>query len=164
MEKNVLERGVKRRIVVITILLLVTLLYIYATYESNLFKYDYYVGYILNAFTGFMFLMGLAYLCYPKRQVTKVDELKRTTSSFLNKYKLESDMGSTAPQYFISDMEAWNTLRKQLKTNSVGYAVLYIYENGELTIINAETSIKGKSIDYWKPICMGQISKDFREN
>lgn len=43
---------------------------------------------------------------------------------------------STASQYFISDTEAWNTLRKQLKTTAQGHAILYISESCELPIIN----------------------------
>ena len=39
---------------------------------------------------------------------------------------------STASQYFISDTEAWNTLRKQLKTTAQGHAILYISESCEI--------------------------------
>lgn len=164
MEKNVLARGLKRRMIVIAILLLITLFYIYGTHECQLVKHDYYIERILNTFTGLTLLIGVAYLCYPKKHVLKTDEMIRPISSFLNKYKLESEMETTTPQYFKSEMEAWNTLRKQLKVNCFEYAVLYIYENGELAIVNAETPAKGKRINYWKPVCMGQISKDFCEN
>lgn len=54
----------------------------------------------------------------------------------LNEYKLVYETESTASQYFISDTEAWNTLRKQLKTTAQGHAILYISESCELPIIN----------------------------
>lgn len=54
----------------------------------------------------------------------------------LNEYKLEYETESTESQYFISDADAWNTLRKQLATTARGCAVLYIKENCELPIIN----------------------------
>ena len=70
---------------------------------------------------------------------------------------------STASQYFISDTEAWNTLRKQLKTTARGHAILYISESCELPIINNTILAKKRNFDCWKPVCAGQISKDFGE-
>ena len=81
----------------------------------------------------------------------------------LNEYKLEYETESTESQYFISDADAWNTLRKQLATTARGCAVLYIKENCELPIINNTVLAKKRNFDCWKPVCAGQISKDFGE-
>lgn len=62
----------------------------------------------------------------------------------LNEYKLEYETESTESQYFISDADAWNTLRKQLATTARGCAVLYIKENCELPIINNTVLAKEK--------------------
>ena len=78
-------------------------------------------------------------------------------------YKLVYETESTASQYFISDTEAWNTLRKQLKTTAQGHAILYISESCELPIINNMILAKKRNFDCWKPACAGQISKDFGE-
>ena len=77
--------------------------------------------------------------------------------------KLEYETESTESQYFISDADAWNTLRKQLATTARGCAVLYIKENCELPIINNTVLAKKRNFDCWKPVCAGQISKDFGE-
>ena len=81
----------------------------------------------------------------------------------LNEYKLEYETESTESQYFISDADAWNTLRKQLATTARGCAVLYIKENCELPIITNTVLAKKRNFDCWKPVCAGQISKDFGE-
>ena len=75
----------------------------------------------------------------------------------------EYETESTESQYFISDADAWNTLRKQLATTARGCAVLYIKENCELPIINNTVLAKKRNFDCWKPVCAGQISKDFGE-
>ena len=76
----------------------------------------------------------------------------------LNEYKLEYETESTESQYFISDADAWNTLRKQLATTARGCAVLYIKENCELPIINNTVLAKKRNFDCWKPVCAGQIT------
>lgn len=52
---------------------------------------------------------------------------------------------------------------KQLATTARGCAVLYIKENCELPIINNTVLAKKRNFDCWKPVCAGQISKDFGE-
>lgn len=104
--------------------------YIYSSInEFYFFEKDYY-EYLLNTFAGITLLTGIAYLCYPKKKANLKNEL------VLNEYKLEYETESTESQYFISDADAWNTLRKQLATTARGCAVLYIKENCELPIIN----------------------------
>ena len=102
-------------------------------------------------------MTGIAYLCYPKKKANLENEL------VLNEYKLVYETESTESQYFISDADAWNTLRKQLATTARGYAVLYIKENCELCVINNTVLAKKRNFDCWKPVCAGQISKDFGE-
>lgn len=102
-------------------------------------------------------MTGIAYLCYPQKKTNQENEL------VLNEYKLVYETESTASQYFISDTEAWNTLRKQLKTTARGHAILYISESCELPIINNTILAKKRNFDCWKPVCAGQISKDFGE-
>ena len=72
-------------------------------------------------------------------------------------------MKRSLPHRNISDTEAWNTLRKQLKTTAQGHAILYISESCELPIINNMILAKKRNFDCWKPACAGQISKDFGE-
>ncbi len=154
MGKNIWIQVLVLRMIVIGLLLACLC---YSIRELCFFESDYYFKYILNTFTGIILLTGVAYLCYPQKQASQTGE------PALNKYKLVFGTESTMPQCFISDGEAWNTLRKQLKTTSLGYAVLYIYESNELPVINNTISAKKKSFDCWKPVCVGQISKDFGE-
>ena len=122
-----------------------------------LLVFIYYFKNLLNTFTGIILLTGIAYLCYPQKKTNQENEL------VLNEYKLVYETESTASQYFISDTEAWNTLRKQLKTTAQGHAILYISESCELPIINNTILAKKRNFDCWKPVCAGQISKDFGE-
>ncbi|WP_297908068.1 hypothetical protein [uncultured Parabacteroides sp.] len=154
-------RSLNRKTMVITILSFTMLLYMYSIQEIHFFADDYHARYILNAFTGLILLIGVAYLCYPPQKPGDIEKLRSLPSQVLRKYKLESGAESTEPQYFISDKEAWNVLRKQLRTISLGYAVLYVYENCELAMINNSTSSDERRIDCWKPVCMGRISEDF---
>ena len=85
--------------------------------EFYVFENDYYFKYLLNTFTGIILLTGIAYLCYPQKKTNQENEL------VLNEYKLVYETESIASQYFISDTEAWNTLRKQLKTT--GIVIIY---------------------------------------
>ncbi len=124
-----------------------------ASMNSYVFENDYYFKYLLNTFTGIILLTGIAYLCYPQKKTNQENEL------VLNEYKLVYETESTASQYFISDTEAWNTLRKQLKTTAQGHAILYISESCELPIINNMILAKKRNFDCWKPACAGQISK-----
>ena len=140
MGKNMRMNFFKQRITIV--LLLVVGVYIYSSInEFYFFEKDYY-EYLLNTFAGITLLTGIAYLCYTK---------------------LEYETESTESQYFISDADAWNTLRKQLATTARGCAVLYIKENCELPIINNTVLAKKRNFDCWKPVCAGQISKDFGE-
>ena len=77
-------------------------------------------------------MTGIAYLCYPKKKANLKNEL------VLNEYKLEYETESTESQYFISDADAWNTLRKQLATTARGCAVLYKNYMGKILIIDDE--------------------------
>ena len=54
-------------------------------------------------------------------------------------------------------------LKNELATTARGCAVLYIKENCELPIINNTVLAKKRNFDCWKPVCAGQISKDFGE-
>ena len=156
MEKNMRMKFLKQRITVI--LLLVASVCICGNInEFYFFENDYYFKYLLNTFTGIILLTGIAYLCYPQKNTNQENEL------VLNEYKLVYETESTASQYFISDTEAWNILRKQLKTTAQGHAILYISESCELPIINNTILAKKRNFDCWKPVCAGQISKDFGE-
>ena len=156
MEKNMRMKFLKQRITVI--LLFVASVCICGNInEFYFFENDYYFKYLLNTFTGIILLTGIAYLCYPQKKTNQENEL------VLNEYKLVYETESTASQYFISDTEAWNTLRKQLKTTARGHAILYISESCELPIINNTILAKKRNFDCWKPVCAGQISKDFGE-
>ena len=155
MGKNMRMNFFKQRITIV--LLLVVGVYIYSSInEFYFFEKDYY-EYLLNTFAGITLLTGIAYLCYPKKKANLKNEL------VLDEYKLEYETESTESQYFISDADAWNTLRKQLATTARGCAVLYIKENCELPIINNTVLAKKRNFDCWKPVCAGQISKDFGE-
>ncbi len=79
-----------------------------------------------------------------------------------DEYKLVYETESTASQYFISDTEAWNTLRKQLKTTAQGHV---IQTSIKLRIAYNQYNYlaKKRNFDCWKPVCAGQISKDFGE-
>ena len=137
MGKNMRMNFFKQRITIV--LLLVVGVYIYSSInEFYFFEKDYY-EYLLNTFAGITLLTGIAYLCYPKKKANLKNEL------VLNEYKLEYETESTESQYFISDADAWNTLRKQLP------------------IINNTVLAKKRNFDCWKPVCAGQISKDFGE-
>ncbi len=153
MGKNMRMNFFKQRITIV--LLLVVGIYS-SINEFYFFGKDYY-EYLLNTFAGITLLTGIAYLCYPKKKANQENEL------VLNEYKLVYETESTESQYFISDADAWNTLRKQLATTARGYAVLYIKENCELSIINNTVLAKKRNFDCWKPVCAGQISKDFGE-
>ena len=156
MGKNMRMNFFKQRITIV--LLLVVGVYICGSInEFYVFENDYYFKYLLNTFTGIILLTGIAYLCYPQKKTNQENEL------VLNEYKLVYETESTASQYFISDTEAWNTLRKQLKTTAQGHAILYISESCELPIINNMILAKKRNFDCWKPACAGQISKDFGE-
>ena len=155
MGKNMRMNFFKQWITIV--LLLVVGVYIYSSInEFYFFEKDYY-EYLLNTFAGITLLTGIAYLCYPQKKTNQENEL------VLNEYKLVYETESTASQYFISDTEAWNTLRKQLKTTAQGHAILYISESCELPIINNMILAKKRNFDCWKPVCAGQISKDFGE-
>lgn len=129
MEKNMRMKFLKQRITVI-LLLVASVCICGSINEFYFFENDYYFKYLLNTFTGIILLTGIAYLCYPQKKTNQENEL------VLNEYKLVYETESTASQYFISDTEAWNTLRKQLKTTAQGHAILYISESCELPIIN----------------------------
>ena len=129
MEKNMRMKFLKQRITVI-LLLVASVCICGSINEFYVFENDYYFKYLLNTFTGIILLTGIAYLCYPQKKTNQENEL------VLNEYKLVYETESTASQYFISDTEAWNTLRKQLKTTAQGHAILYISESCELPIIN----------------------------
>ena len=149
MGKNMRMNFFKQRITIV--LLLVVGVYIYSSInEFYFFEKDYY-EYLLNTFAGITLLTGIAYLCYPKKKANLKNEL------VLNEYKLEYETESTESQYFISDADAWNTLRKQLATTARGCAVLYIKENCELPIINNTVLAKKRNFDCWKPVCAGKI-------
>ena len=156
MEKNMRMKFSKQRITVI-LLLVASVCICGSINEFYVFENDYYFKYLLNTFTGIILLTGIAYLCYPQKKTNQENEL------VLNEYKLVYETESTASQYFISDTEAWNTLRKQLKTTAQGHAILYISESCELPIINNMILAKKRNFDCWKPACAGQISKDFGE-
>lgn len=156
MEKNMRMNFLKQRITVI-LLLVASVCICGSINEFYFFENDYYFKYLLNTFTGIILLTGIAYLCYPQKKTNQENEL------VLNEYKLVYETESTASQYFISDTEAWNTLRKQLKTTAQGHAILYISESCELPIINNTILAKKRNFDCWKPVCAGQISKDFGE-
>ena len=156
MEKNMRMKFLKQRITVI-LLLVASVCICGSINEFYVFENDYYFKYLLNTFTGIILLTGIAYLCYPQKKTNLKNEL------VLNEYKLEYETESTESQYFISDADAWNTLRKQLATTARGCAVLYIKENCELPIINNTVLAKKRNFDCWKPACAGQISKDFGE-
>ena len=156
MGKNMRMKFLKQRITVI-LLLVASVCICGSINEFYVFENDYYFKYLLNTFTGIILLTGIAYLCYPQKKTNQENEL------VLNEYKLVYETESTASQYFISDTEAWNTLRKQLKTTAQGHAILYISESCELPIINNMILAKKRNFDCWKPACAGQISKDFGE-
>ena len=137
MGKNMRMNFFKQRITIV--LLLVVGIYS-SINEFYFFGKDYY-EYLLNTFAGITLLTGIAYLCYPKKKANLENEL------VLNEYKLVYETESTESQYFISR----------------GCAVLYIKENCELPIINNTVLAKKRNFDCWKPVCAGQISKDFGE-
>ena len=109
MEKNMRMKFLKQRITVI-LLLVASVCICGSINEFYVFENDYYFKYLLNTFTGIILLTGIAYLCYPQKKTNQENEL------VLNEYKLVYETESTASQYFISDTEAWNTLRKQFQT------------------------------------------------
>lgn len=161
MRRNNFFRLSVHKMIVIAVLIFIVLFYMYSIRIVSSYEYEY----VLNAFTGLMLLIGTAYLCYPWRPGE--DRIKKEEAANFpvsKKYKLVSGSASTFPQYFLSDMEAWNVLRKQIRISCLGYAILYTYENCRLTVVRHGTLPEERDVNYWKPVCIGKVWDDFSDN